>query len=177
MISEDCSAFARKGQVRNDGNFSRAQSDSEIQTVGKRTFNVGSGVSLDDEVERLFDLFASEANAKGVELASNVSKDLWVDLDILWIVSKMTIFNGIKYCILGSSIRIEAWKSARRLLVSVSDTGPGIPVEKAQEVIGKSPTMSGLVAFRCLLESNNGQMDILTEKGMGATVTLTNSMG
>lgn len=141
-----------------------AQSDSEIQTVGKRAVNVGSGVSLDDEVERLFDLFASEGNAKGVEMASNVSKDLRVDLDILWMVLKTTIFNGIKYCILGGSVRVEAWKSARHLLVSVSDACPGMPVGKVQEVMGESPTMSGLVAFRCLLESNNGQMDILTEK-------------
>ena len=59
---------------------------------------------LDDEAERLFDPFASEANAKGVELASNVSKDLRVDLDIVWMVLKTTIFNGIKYCILGVSV-------------------------------------------------------------------------
>jgi len=162
-----------------DSGSSRAQSGSEIQTVGKRAVNVGSGVSLEDELGRIFDLFASEANAKGVELASNVSKDLRVDLDrdILWMVLKTTIFNGIKYCILGGSVRVEAWKSARHLLVSVADTGPGMPVGKVQEVMGESPTMSGLVACRRLLESSNGQMDILTEKGMGTTVTLTIPVG
>ncbi len=158
---------------------SRAQAGSHIQTDGKRAVNVGSGVSLDDEVERIFDLFASEANAEGVELASNVSKDLRVDLDrdILWMVLRTTIFNGIKYCILGGSVRFEAWESARHLLISVSDTGAGMPLGKVQEVMGESPTISGLVACRRLLESNIGQMDILMEKGMGTTVTLTIPMG
>ncbi len=158
---------------------SRAQAGSHIQTGGKRTVNADSVVSLDDEVERIFDLFASEANAEGVELASNVSKDLRVDLDrdILWMVLRTTIFNGIKYCILGGSVRFEAWKSARHLLISVSDTGAGMPLGKVQEVMGESPTMSGLVACRRLLESNKGQMDILMEKGMGTTVTLTIPMG
>ncbi len=162
-----------------DSDRSRAQADSKALPDKERAVIADSVVSLEDELERIFDLFSSEANAKGVELISNVSKDLRVDLerDILWMVLKTTIFNGIKYCILGGSVRVEAWKSARHLLVSVSDTGAGMPVGKVQEVMGESPIMSGLVACRRLLESNNGQMDILTEKGMGTTVTLTIPVG
>lgn len=131
--------------------------------------------SLEDEIDRIFDLFSSEASAKGVELVSNIPEDLRVafDRDALWMVLCTTIFNGIRYCVLGGSVKVEAWKSARHLLVSISDSGAGMPSERVEKVLGENPAISRLAACRRLLESNNGQMDILTEKGMGTTISLT----
>jgi len=132
-------------------------------------------ICLDYTVEKVFDLFSEEANAKGVELVSNIPKDIVVTFDQFAIgtILQTTVFNGIKYCIFGGSVKVDAWKSARHLVVSVSDTGPGMPIDKVQRILEKDSAVSGLAVCRRLLETNQGQMDILTEKGMGTTITLT----
>ncbi len=152
---------------------SRTKQRSRVLTERPRDLNLE--ISLEDEVDRIFDLFSSEASAKGVELVSNISKDLGFnfDRDTLWMILQTTIFNGVKYCIFGGSVKVDAWKSARNLVVSVSDTGAGMPLDRVQRILGEDPAMSGLAVCRRLLESNKGQMDILTEKGMGTTITLT----
>lgn len=165
------------GGFREETNIESSQTrlNTRTQTAVEKSSSLGFEISLDDQIDRIFDLFSDEAGAKGVELVSNISEDLRVvfDQDALWMVLRTTIFNGIKYCIMGGSVKVDAWKSARHLIVSISDSGAGMPAGKVQEVMSEAPAVSGLAVCRRLLESNNGQMDILSEKGMGTTITLT----
>ncbi len=139
-------------------------------------------LSLNDEVEKAFDLFSSEANAKGVELNSNIAEDLYVkfDDDIFNLVLKTAIFNGIKFCIYGGSVKVEAWKTSVHILISITENGAGMEPDRVQQLLDTSSasgSVLGLTACKRLLEAENGHMDILSEKGLGTTVTLTFPIG
>ena len=40
-----------------------------------------------------------------------------VDRDALAMILRKTIFNGIKFCLSGGTVTVEAWKTARFVLV------------------------------------------------------------
>jgi two-component system, cell cycle sensor histidine kinase DivJ len=99
-----------------------------------------------------------------------------VDRDALAMILRKTIFNGIKFCLSGGTVTVEAWKTARFVLVSVSDSGVGLRPEKVQSVLAdtgeESRSNLGLSMCRRILEASNGHLDIISEPGMGTTVSL-----
>ncbi len=135
-------------------------------------------ISIQDEVENVFDLFFDEANAKGVELGADIADDLALrfDREVFSLALRTAVFNGIKFCIYGGSVKVDAWKTARHILISVSDTGAGMEPERVQQILSSgvsADAVLGLIACRRLLEAEKGRIDILSEKGMGTSVTMT----
>lgn len=131
-------------------------------------------IKLNEEVEKIIGQYSCEAGYKGIKLVSTVTDRLAIrfDRDLLLLILRTTIFNGLKYCIQGGSVKIEAWKSARNVIVSILDTGAGMEPERAQELLSDEHPVSGISVCKRILEENHGQIDILSEKGMGTTVTL-----
>ena len=136
------------------------------------------GLSLEDEVEKIFTLFSEEAKSKRIRLISKIGKniDVRVDRSVIATILSKTIFNGIKYSLNGGEVSVEAWKSTRYVLISVSDSGVGMHSEKVQSILagssGDTRSMLDLSMCRRLLESNDGHLDIISEAGMGTTVSL-----
>ena len=111
-------------------------------------------------------------------MISSVSEDLVIhfDRDLLSMVLRKAIFNGIKYCIFGGSVKVEAWRSSRHVIVSISDSGAGMEPERVERVLegsGDGKPIDELSFCKTLLEEKQAQLDILSEKGMGTTITLT----
>ena len=61
---------------------------------------------LSFEIDKIFDLFSDPANSKGIELVSTVPRGLVIhfDRDLLSMVLRKAIFNGIKYCTFGEVV-------------------------------------------------------------------------
>jgi len=136
------------------------------------------GLSLEDEVEKIFTLFSEEAKSKRIRLISKIGKniDVRVDRSVIATLLSKTIFKCIKYSLNGGEVSVEAWKSTRYVLISVSDSGVGMHSEKVQSILagssGDTGSMLDLSMCRRLLESNDGHLDIISEAGMGTTVSL-----
>ena len=178
----ECLSESITGETTTDfhlGTDSRLDLTSENELVDENSVGAASIVTpLSFEIDKIFDLFSSPANSKGVELISSVSEDLVIhfDRDLLSMVLRKAIFNGIKYCIFGGSVKVEAWRSSRHVIVSISDSGAGMEPERVERVLegsGDGKPIDELSFCKTLLEEKQAQLDILSEKGMGTTITLT----
>ena len=90
--------------------------------------------------------------------------------------------NALKFTGSGGSVTVEAHadRKAGRLLVSVSDTGPGIPVHARARIfekfacsendsLGRTSTGLGLYFCRLIVEAHGGRIWAAGEPGEGAT--------
>ena len=132
--------------------------------------------SVTEEASKILSLFGAEAKLKGVKLTLKMGEsiDVRVDRAVLSTLLRKTVFNAINHCLRNGSVTIEAWKTARYVLISISDTGVGMSPEKLQAALqgDVSDSVSGLGMCRRLMEANNGHLDIISEQGMGTTVSL-----
>ena len=71
---------------------------------------------------------------------------------------------------------MDAWRSSHHVVVSISDSGAGMEPERVERALGVGTDdmpIDELSSCKTLLEEKQAQMDILSEKGMGTTITLT----
>ena len=90
--------------------------------------------------------------------------------------------NAVKYSRSGEDVDVRAWAENGRVLVSVEDTGPGIPREqhaliferfgRANVGLGKPGTGLGLFIARSIAEAHGGSLTVDSAPGDGATFTL-----
>ncbi len=114
-----------------------------------------------------------------------------VELDYLQIDQVVTnlIENAIRYTPAGSPLEISAEASAQYVTISVSDHGPGIPLEdkerifdKFYRVLGKSRKGTtgsglGLAVCRGLIEAHGGRIWVDNRDGGGAIFRFTLPLG
>ena len=108
--------------------------------------------------------------------------ELRVDCDrdrIAQILSNL-LTNALKYSV-GGEISVRLWREADQVRISVSDSGPGIPVESREAVFQpghRLHTVSGdsqpagaglgLHIARAIVEAHGGQIWVNSESGQGA---------
>jgi K+-sensing histidine kinase KdpD len=91
--------------------------------------------------------------------------------------------NAAKYTVAGDQIEVKAGSANGLVTVSVRDNGPGIPSEQHALVFekfgrlnlgGKSKPGAGLGLFiaRSIAEAHGGSLELVSERGAGATFTL-----
>jgi len=90
--------------------------------------------------------------------------------------------NAIKYSPAGAPVEVRARRDDGRVLVAVSDRGPGISREhqrvvfekfgRADGTAGKPGTGLGLFIARSIAEAHGGTLDVRSAPGEGATFTL-----
>jgi len=91
--------------------------------------------------------------------------------------------NAIKYTRPGGTITVSAQKQKGELLVSVSDTGPGISPRDRQRIFEKFARIQkegrakglglGLAFCRLAVEAHGGRIWVDSEVGKGATFSFT----
>ena len=90
--------------------------------------------------------------------------------------------NAVKYSPAGEAVDVRARAEDGRVLVTVEDSGPGIPAEqhgliferfgRANVGLGKPGTGLGLFIARSIAEAHGGRLSVASTPGQGATFTL-----
>ncbi|MBO8136648.1 MAG: phosphate regulon sensor histidine kinase PhoR [Desulfotomaculum sp.] len=126
-------------------------------------------------INQVKEMFEYQAEAKNIKLTVDIPKDLPAVLgkkDLLIQVLVNLVDNAIKYSPEKGKVKISASADEDNLIVSVSDTGPGIPQEhlpriferfyrvdkaRSREVGG---TGLGLAIVKHVLELHNGEVSV-----------------
>jgi signal transduction histidine kinase len=124
------------------------------------------------------------AAAKGVLMTVNAPPDVRVhgDGERLREVVVTVLDNAIKYTGAGGSVSISVKREHRKALVTVTDSGVGIPAEALRHVFehfyrvdkarsrDEGGTGLGLAIARQVVEAHGGHISIESEPGRGTTV-------
>lgn len=162
---------------------------SDLLDIGR----IEAGMDMDMGVCRLeeittevADTLRSEAEAKNqaltLELAAPLSPVWGNRLRLGQVVSNL-LGNAIKYTPEGGRITVRAFEEDGQVVVSVQDTGIGIPPEeqprifekfyrvKSKETEGISGTGLGLSIVKSVLEKHRGRIWLESRPGVGSTFT------
>jgi PAS domain S-box-containing protein len=155
--------------------------------AGKVHFDI-TDVPINESLTRLADMIAPQAAGKSLEYAFDGCGDdlaARADRDRLDQVMLNLIGNAVKYTPAGGSIRVGVDCDPRTVIISVSDTGPGIPEDKQQVIFqpfvqlatSADSTTSGvglgLAISRDLARAMGGDIKVKSAPGQGATFTVT----
>jgi two-component system sensor histidine kinase KdpD len=132
----------------------------------------------------------AETMLGGHHLTLNLEKELpliRVDARAIAEVVYNLVENAAKYSPVGTTITITASSHGNRVLISVMDEGPGIPLEMRERVFEKFVRVEGqasdglglgLAIARGIIEAQNGKIEIKSGKAdKGTKVVLTLPVG
>lgn len=147
-------------------------------------------LDLFDLVEFMVALFSAEADVKSIHLKNNVPKEassILADREKIERILFNLIGNGIKFTGDGGEIAISSTflRDKRDMVISVSDSGIGIPEDQLEkvfekfhrvdgELVGSSDgTGLGLAITKGLVEAHRGNIWVESEMGIGSTFRFT----
>ena len=119
-----------------------------------------------------------------VELDVNEDHYLEADRDQLYIVIRNLVSNAMKFTPEKGSIHITSRKQQGQIIISISDTGIGIPETILEKLLdarshvstngtrGEKGSGLGLKISHEIVEVNKGWMNIESESGNGTTITI-----
>jgi PAS domain S-box-containing protein len=139
-------------------------------------------------VEGVVELLAPKAQGKGIEIATHIAAcvppRVMGDADRLRQILVNLAGNGVKFTEQGG-VGIEVTRSGNGIAICVSDTGPGIAVDRIPELFEEfeqgdgSParkhggTGLGLAISRRIVERMDGEISVDSAPGKGARFTIT----
>ena len=134
-------------------------------------------LEMHDVCEELAELFEPACEAAGLSFSSTIGRNMHVlgDRDLLAQAVANLLDNAVKYTPEGGSIRFELKRTDTDVVISVTDSGPGIPEhqrEKAKERffrLDSARTQSGsglgLALVDAVAELHKGSFDLLAGYG------------
>jgi PAS domain S-box-containing protein len=140
-------------------------------------------VSINDVVAEMMVLLRSEADRHSVVMRRELAADLpsvSADRVLLQQVLMNLMQNGIEAMSMqGGELKLRTQRDDREVLVSVSDTGLGIPAQKMEEIFDAFVTTKaggtgmGLAISRTIIESHGGRLWATANHGPGASFLFT----
>jgi signal transduction histidine kinase len=146
-----------------------------------------TNVDLGDIASRVLDLFQAEADDKNISLAlSSASQNAVARLDpqrIKQVVGNL-VSNALRYTPEGGSVSVSVEKSAGKVILTVSDDGPGVLPQDLQNIFlrfwrgEKSRSRAsggaglGLAIARQLVEAQGGQIHAENRTNSGLKITI-----
>ncbi|MBW8382925.1 MAG: GHKL domain-containing protein, partial [Youngiibacter sp.] len=139
-----------------------------------------------EETRRICDMLHQMAVAKSIELTLTASGNpiLIGDLDNYNQMVINLVDNAIKYTEPNGKVKVRIEKSAGKLILSVKDTGIGIPEEHLPRLFerfyrvdksrdrAKGGTGLGLAIVKHIVLSMKGEIKVESETGRGTTFTV-----
>jgi signal transduction histidine kinase len=141
-------------------------------------------IAINEVIGEMVPLLRSEANEHAVSIRTDLAADLpkiTADRVQLQQVLMNLILNGIEAMKdTGGVLTVKSqFDGDDQLLISISDTGVGLPAEKADEIFSAFFTTKpqgsgmGLAISRSIIESHRGRLWATTNDGRGATFHVT----
>jgi len=133
-------------------------------------------------VNNLFQLVKDMAAKKNIELISEVDDNLMIyaDKNMINTVTRNLVTNAIKFTDSGK-VTVSAKEFQHHVIIEVSDTGMGIPAEKAGTIFevqknkstkgtqGEAGTGLGLIICKEFIDAHNGKISVSSEISTGST--------
>ena len=140
-------------------------------------------VHVNEVIREMPVLLRDEADRRGVVMRTELAAELplvWVDRVQLQQVLMNLMLNGIEAMqATGGELTISTQREDGQVLVSVSDTGVGLPADKLDEIFNSffttkaGGTGMGLSISRSIIESHGGRLWASNNNGRGATFHFT----
>ncbi|HEV2446761.1 MAG TPA: ATP-binding protein, partial [Candidatus Sulfopaludibacter sp.] len=120
----------------------------------------------------------TEERTIAVRVASELPP-IWVDRELIEVALRQLIDNALKYSPPDSPVRVEAEAESGRVIVSVADSGPGIPEAEQTRIFEKfyrgdtarhrvPGAGLGLVIAREIIHANGGEIWVESKPGEGS---------
>jgi len=136
--------------------------------------------AIDAAAEGIQDRLATDHIGLRVEIAPNVGNFVGDEKRVVQVLYNL-LANAVGFAPAHSTIGISAWRSRRRVVFTVTDSGPGIPPQMLDKVFDwfeSSSTGSrhrgaglGLSLVRSFVELHGGTVKVESEVGKGTTVS------
>jgi len=155
-----------------------SEAESGAMKLNPEEINVGS---LIEDIVEIYDYVAEE---KGVSVHTRFPQDLVLTADRNWIrqVLANLVDNAIKYTPAGGTIDIHATRKEDEIIISVKDTGVGIPDEDLPKIWDrlyrgdKSRSQRGLglglSLVKAVVQAHGGHVQVLSRPGVGSLFTV-----
>jgi signal transduction histidine kinase len=139
---------------------------------------------LAEVVTRSTDLYREVAEAKGITLASDTGGDVVIlgDRVRLEQVAANLVDNALKYTPAGGRVAVSVGRDGKDAVVSVADTGRGIPADELPRIwdrLFRGDTSRaerglglGLSLVKAIVEAHGGSVSVSSEPGRGSTFTV-----
>ncbi len=139
-------------------------------------------VWLHDAVQQTAGLLGDEAAHKGIQLSAAVGQDLFAfaDRNMFSFVLRNLISNAVKFTPAGGTISVTGVNQGEKLLLTVSDTGVGIPTESCEKLFRLNSSFTtpgtqnergtglGLLLCKEFVERNGGSIWVESTVGEGS---------
>jgi two-component system phosphate regulon sensor histidine kinase PhoR len=144
-------------------------------------------VSIRDAFEGAIPLIEAKAGIKKINIHNNVQENLlcvWADRDRLTQILVNILDNAVKFTPESGSVFIEAGQKDNYAVLTITDTGIGVPKEQVQRLgerfyrVDRSRSRDlggtglGLSIVKHLMLAHGGKMEIESQLGRGTKVSL-----
>jgi signal transduction histidine kinase/ligand-binding sensor domain-containing protein/AraC-like DNA-binding protein len=156
--------------------------DMQKVDMNKLTLKV-SEVDVVDFMRSIFHLFEFNAREKGIIYTFNFKgiekgQKQWLDIDALEKIIYNLLSNAFKHTLAGGEVEVAVALKGERLLVTVKDSGAGIPPEKINRIFDRYFSRNsfggsndgigiGLTLVKELVKLHKGTIDVKSELGKG----------
>jgi PAS domain S-box-containing protein len=140
------------------------------------------GALVAEAVEEIHPTAEAKGQLLRMELAPKLPT-LEIDVDMIRRVLINLLENAIKYTRSGDQITVKADARDGELIISVADSGPGIPAEDLDKIFDKFTRVTkddrpkglglGLAFCRLAVEAHGGKIWVESEEGKGSTFSFT----
>ena len=141
-------------------------------------------IDLADLIGRVGRLFDIQAKEKGVALAIAPGDDSRIqgdEIKLTWALSNL-VANALRYTPAGGTVTISTTAADARVLVTVADTGPGIPADQQERIFERFAQSAatgdlgaaglGLAIVRDIVQAHGGRVHLDSAPGRGTRFTL-----
>ncbi|MGZ3874167.1 MAG: sensor histidine kinase [Mucilaginibacter sp.] len=142
-------------------------------------------LKLSQVLRTTLELLKGIAKEKGIDLQYHIDDDICVigDKDMLQLVVRNLVMNAIKFTYAGGSVSIDADKQPDKCVITVRDTGAGIPRERQASLFtldakstygtGKEKGIGlGLILCREFIELQGGHIEFTSKPGSGSAFSI-----
>jgi heavy metal sensor kinase len=141
-------------------------------------------IPLSEIVNNVIDLYRYVAEGKNIVVNTRIGENITVGADAVRMrqVLGNLLDNAIKYTPDGGKVDISADKTEKGVIISVKDTGIGIPPEEIPKIWDRlyrgDQSRSqrglglGLSLVRAIVKAHGGKVDVQSESGKGSLFTI-----